>query len=260
MLHCYGENSFTFLLFQELNKSTDLVEKFISNLKSFKNGNKFNPAEEDEANKAEPQIWLFPSFGKQHGFGEPDAVVLYRGYSFWIEVETNFNLRNMQSAAQDSIKQLIRFNHLNQAIRKGKTLRPEGGDHLAWVGLTIKGKDDIKKGVLRAAGHSILTHFEDEIRNAVIKEQDHYVLLSEKKMVALTKKENNKTALHSLFEETVNKCHQELVNRSKADDTPPVPDKPQVERFWYQYYESDMKNKVVTIENDDVEYIRIRSA
>lgn len=260
MLHCYGENSFTFLLFQELNQSPELVKRFISNLKSFKNGNKFILEKTDKTTEEEPQIWLFPNFGTRYGFGEPDAIVLYAGHTFWIEVETNFNLRNRSDEAKTAIKQLLRFFYLNQAISFGKTRNKESDNHLSWVGLSIDGNDNIKRAHFKAANQSVLGKYSKEFQEAIHAHRDHYVLLSDKKMIEITKEENDKTALQSLFETTSNNWQALFEGSTELSETFDTPNAPTIDRFWYQYYESDLKNKIVTFGNEEVQYLRKKSS
>ena len=76
---CYGENSFTFLLFQAI-RDGDCVQKILlPNLRQFGTGQNFS---ESVGEKENPHIWLFPNFGKRYGFGEPDALLLVGKRSF----------------------------------------------------------------------------------------------------------------------------------------------------------------------------------
>ncbi len=118
--HCYGENSFTFLLFQALRRTEIFPQgrfrHLLSQLLQFGNGNHFNL---DISQIEEPEIWLFPNFGRRHGFGEPDALVLFGDYSFWFEVETAVNLRTGCPALERSLLQMARFHFFYQALKKG---------------------------------------------------------------------------------------------------------------------------------------------
>ncbi len=81
MLYAYGENGFTFLLFQKILGSNELFKSLLSNLKRFSDGAIFGTLNKDAFNSNLPtkdfEIWLFPNFGKGSGFGEPDVIALW---------------------------------------------------------------------------------------------------------------------------------------------------------------------------------------
>ena len=79
-LFYYGENSFTFLLFHSL-AADDLIRRLLlPNLRRITDGEAFRNLHllpDDD-----PQVYLFPCFGRSKGFGEPDALVVVGGHVF----------------------------------------------------------------------------------------------------------------------------------------------------------------------------------
>jgi len=84
-LHAYGENSFTFLLFQAID-ANDLVRRvLLPSLRHFKKQESFlQKFRKDIPDDGDLDVWLFPNFGKKDGFGEPDALMLFGPFSFWL--------------------------------------------------------------------------------------------------------------------------------------------------------------------------------
>lgn len=78
----HGENGITFTVFSELN-TDEKVQYFIKQTEWIDCNE--NPQQQGITNC---QIHLFPSFGRQHGIGEPDVMILSDSYLFIIEVET----------------------------------------------------------------------------------------------------------------------------------------------------------------------------
>jgi hypothetical protein len=257
MLHCYGENSFTFLLFNQLERSGKVADELIANLKHFTNGKQFaslKKKEFAEIVKSEvPDVWLFPNFGKASGFGEPDAIVLCGGYSFWFEIETVFDLKKRTSSARTSLTQLLRFYYFAQALNAGKKRRSKGKSHWALTGPTINGKGEVKDAVLRVAGHSALQQIYEMLAESVENKRDHYVVFSERKMIGISKPVDGKNALHAMFKGLTDEFHGLIRDSSGSAN---APEKPTVNRFWYSYYEGDLGSKV-KINDSDVEYVRI---
>jgi hypothetical protein len=175
-LKLYGENAFTFLFFNEINGDEGKLKKLLESLKQFdRPKSKFlDTATLDLKN--EPEIWLFPSFGKRQGFGEPDAVLLVDKYVFWFEVETMFDLDGSdQSKAIDSLRQLYRFHCAALAFAKGPR-RDSGG--LFIKGPTITNGDQRKSGRLALRGHKAAAKLRDRLKAACKAGKSHYVLLS----------------------------------------------------------------------------------
>lgn len=254
MLYCYGENSFTFLLFNELQRTSGIVRPLIGNLKQFSSEQTFAKKKRGVLTELDsaggPDIWLFPNFGKGSGFGEPDAIVLCGGYSFWFEVETNFDLKKRRRSAESSLTQLFRFYYFAQALKDGKTRRSKGQSHWAITGPTINGKGAVKEAVLRLAGHAMLSDKTAlrKLTESVVNGRDHYVIFSEKKMIGVSQ-----TALNSLFKQMAGE-YQGLLREWAGDQN--VPDKPSSDRFWYQYFQGDLRRRV-EIDNENSTYVQI---
>ncbi|QDU53127.1 hypothetical protein [Gimesia panareensis] len=266
MLHCYGENSFTFLLFQKLHESDQLISLLLTNLKPFCSDSKVSKNQKDNLadliKKKHPpaEVWLFPNFGKGSGFGEPDALVLYGEHTFWFEVETNFNLKSRMSSARKSFVQLLRFYYLNRALAQGIRVRKNvGKNHEVVMGPTITGKGKIKDGVLRLAGHKVLNDLREKLIPAAESNRDHYVLLSDNKMKGISKETEQKTALNSFFEQVTREINSKFIERSNKNASLVPPVEPTINRFWYQYYEADLKNKGALLENNTARYVPISS-
>src|SRR5438105_4625121 len=116
-LHCYGENSFTFLLFKALAVKNRFQEFLIPSLRPFGNQSSFPNVQGND----DPDIWLFPNFGRRYGFGEPDALVLWEKHSFWFEVETWVHLGTARSAVENALLQLARFHFFHDALQRVRT-------------------------------------------------------------------------------------------------------------------------------------------
>ena len=172
----YGENAFTFLLFDEIKGDKGALKTLLNNLKRFDKPKStffktFKPNLKNEA-----EIWLFPSFGKRSGFGEPDALLLVDDYVFWFEVETAFDLDGSdQSKAIDSLRQLYRFHCAALAFAKGP--RNENG-RLVIKGPTITNEDEPKSGRLALRGHKAAAKLRDRLKTVCKSGRSHYVLLS----------------------------------------------------------------------------------
>jgi hypothetical protein len=174
-LNLYGENGFTYLFFHRLLQEGKVVD-FLRNLKRFDNGKK--PAEqkaelfEGTSSANEPDIWLFPNFGKRDGFGEPDALILWGGHSFWIEVETEFDLKKGKASADRAMLQLIRFYHLGKALEATKIESQEV------LGPTIKSNGQRRQGKVKIASHAALCETRERIATSVKDNKCHLVILS----------------------------------------------------------------------------------
>lgn len=243
MFRAYGENAFTFLFFQKLSENTKLINPFLNNLKQFSTGKTFEKIHKDEfsnaRNEAQPEVWLFPNFGKSAGFGEPDAILLYHGFSFWIEVETQFNLVKKETEAKKALRQLLRFHYFNRGLANGKQKPEDTNGESYWIikGPTISGKGTVKDGRLRVKGHKVLQKLIGRLNESAKKQNDHYILLSIGKM-----------KLDDKLNDTFNDC---IPKNKVFENLKPCPN-----RFWYQYYEGDLKNK---IQIDVPEYVSKKS-
>jgi len=270
MLYCYGENSFTFLLFQKLEslakegKPHPVCELLLGNCKSFVNGTRLEKkrAIKKVCEEKNPEIWLFPNFGKAAGFGEPDALVLAGGYSFWFEVETHFDFKRRPTDAKKSMQQLVRFHYFAQALKAGKQRRSKSGRHLAIMGPTIKVDGGIKDGILRVAGHSVLTNKGtlERLEESIVNKCDHYVIFSANKM-KLTNKDSNRPReiLNSKFDGLTRDIGASMKQHLEKECKKNVPTKPSKSRFWYQYYAGDFDRKIKIDDDHHLKYVPISS-
>jgi len=182
-LKIYGENAFTFLFFNEINSGEERLkkeklEKLLENLKRFdKPKSTFLDTEKKKLNlNAEAEIWLFPSFGKRSGFGEPDALLLIDKYALWFEVETEFDLDGSdRSKAIDSLRQIYRFHCAALAFANGPRRENK---HLFIKGSTITNENEWKPGRLALRGHKAAAMLRDRLKAACKADNSHYVLLS----------------------------------------------------------------------------------
>jgi hypothetical protein len=169
--HCYGENSATFLIFNALSAGEGGgIRTLLQHLRQAGTGAQID---QNLVPDEEPVVWLFPNFGRRHGFGEPDALVLLGGHSFWFEVETRVNLATERPAARQSLLQLARFHLFHQALQAGEQERRIGQTHLAILGPTVSNMGHARDAVLRIKGHPVL-----KIRKSLAESTPHYVLMS----------------------------------------------------------------------------------
>lgn len=166
-LKIYGENAFTFLFFDGVRRR-GCVRDLLQNLKSF-DGSGRTFRESALASAAEAEIWLFPSFGKRAGFGEPDALVLIDGCAFWFEVETDVDLESSRSSMP--LIQLFRFHCAALAFQRGP--RNEGGARI-YSGASVTGSRERKDARLKLRGHAA-SGLIKTLREA---REHHFVLLS----------------------------------------------------------------------------------
>lgn len=163
----YGENSATFILFQAIAMCPGaVVHVLLANLKQFGTGKKARWNRTDE-----PEVWLFPSFGKQYGFGEPDALVLAGRFAFWFEVETTINCKSGLPALRRSLIQLWRFRLFDAALKQPPVVR-NGGKRI--VGVTLNDAREERDAALRLKGHGVLQRIYGRLKAA----ESHYVLFT----------------------------------------------------------------------------------
>lgn len=234
-LKLYGENAFTFLLFNEVNSGAEKLTKLLEELKRFdKPKSKFLDAERKKEEKLylnkEPEIWLFPSFGKRSGFGEPDALLLVDRYVFWFEVETMFDLgRSGRSKAKDSLRQLYRFHCAARAFARSPK-RKDG--HLVIEGRTITNEDKCRDARLRLRGHGAAGLLA-RLKTACATGNSHYVLLSVDKP-----KPSGGSDFHGALKEM---ALPEFDSWDRKLNWP-APDKQclQPDHCWYAYWSGDL--------------------
>jgi len=167
----YGENSATFLIFQALAmKSGALADVFLANLKNFGDGKKFRGEK-----LTEPEIWLFPNFGKGSGFGEPDVLILAGKYVFWIEVETTINCQKRLPSLRNTLLQLWRFRLFQDALSRSAKARL-GSRRI--VGRTLSNNHIERPAEVRLKGHGVLQAIRNKLKKASEDGRHHYVLFT----------------------------------------------------------------------------------
>lgn len=231
---CYGENSFTFVFFQWLASVDDgsRIEALLTRIKPFGHA---EPPAPDVSKEA--QIWLFPNFGKAQGFGEPDALVLVDGYSYWFEVETSVDFERRTTTTRGALRQLVRFRLLAEALARRSSCRAVGAPHLAYSGPTISNSGSARLAVLRKAGKAVVQALADPVEQSVLAEKDHYVLLTERKPTGISKNDLGRQCL----ERQIETDYDELDSWCEETDYSPRPERPSINRFWYVYWEGDLK-------------------
>ena len=265
-LHCYGENSLTFLLFQALRPSEDCQlrhfhDHLLSQLKQFGTGKKLTDLVPGIDRNAIPDIWLFPNFGKTYGFGEPDALVLFGQYSFWFEVETVVNLRTRLPALKRALLQLSRFHLFHQALmHRAKVRKNIGVPHVVIMGPTISNSGRPRFGILRQKGHPVLKEIQRELENS----SPHYVLLSEQAAGIPGRKFHEELgAVHRASSADL-RCVLQQWSSEVGYQEKDFPQLPGPERHWYAHWKADLESKFVEakIGNPikDGGYVRIASA
>ena len=218
----YGENAATFLIFQALAmKPGALVSVLLSRLKRFGTGNPIERRDLDEVD-----VWLFPNFGKGHGFGEPDVLVLAGRLAFWIEIETTINCQSGVPALRRSLLQLWRFRLFQDAIaRPARTVR----ESRRIVGVTLNNEREVRAAELRLRGHGALQRIRDRLRCAA--GNDHYVLFT------VNKPKGEGTGRRSyaqvLYHETSH----------LGDGYPEHLPRLDPQRCWYAYWWDDLERK-----------------
>jgi hypothetical protein len=175
-LKLYGENAFTFRFFSRIDGDVWALKTLLEGLKRFDKPKSTFLKTIKQNLESEAEFWLFPSFGKRSGFGEPDALLLVGKYVLWFEVETMFDLDGSdQSKAIDSLRQLYRFHCA--ALAFADVPRMENG-RLVVKGPTITNQDQPKCGRLALRGHKAAAKLRDRLKTACKSGRSHYVLLS----------------------------------------------------------------------------------
>jgi hypothetical protein len=230
MFQCYGENSFTFLFFQAIRQHSLGRTMLLPNLKQFGSGRLFS--EELDAD-TEPDIWLFPNFGRTYGFGEPDALLLMGNLCFWFEVETWIDLGTDPTGLSNSLLQLSRFHFLHLALARSTSLRTKGGRHRAIMGLTISNDRTVKQAVLKVKGHPVL----QKIRKRFSDMTAHYVLLTHRMPTGLTG-QRFEQAMEAALGISNDSLGFVFHNWAASTGTPvsQLPELPSKDRCWYAYW------------------------
>lgn len=167
-MRAYGENAATFLIFQALADQPGALETvFFPRLKQFGTGMR-----RTWPDLMDPQVWLFPNFGKRFGFGEPDVLIIAGTSAFWIEVETTVNGRSGIAHLRRALLQLWRF-RLFQAALAGP--REVINGHRRIVGQTLTDQLIERRAELVCKGHRVLKKIGRRLTG--IKDH-HYVLFT----------------------------------------------------------------------------------
>jgi len=285
-LKCYGENSFTFLLFSELCNDPERIRShLLANLRSFNGGESFSPGLLGEiGSESGSVVWLFPDFGKGYpkgpgGFGEPDALVVFGSLVFWIEVEDRISLRNKEKPVCESktgldqaLLQLIRFRCLQDWLYRPR--KCYYGDDDA-CGFTFTDSREPRKAKLQREEHPVVSSnahdFPDSIfdRLSASTSQHHFVLL------ARSMGDSNRHFIpeETLIERLIGLCSQ---LREKCDKKNPgrwsglleILDDLQAKackQFWYAHWfkQSDtagLKSKLEPLNKVEDHFVPARSA
>ncbi len=167
-MRAYGENAATFLIFQALANQPGAMERvFFPRLKQF--GTR---ASGNWPNLVDPQVWLFPNFGKRFGFGEPDVLIIAGTTAFWIEVETTVNGRSGIAHLRRALLQLWRFRLLQAALAGPREVI---NGHRRIVGVTLTDQLIERRAELVCKGHRVL---QEAGRDLKATKDHHYVLFT----------------------------------------------------------------------------------
>ncbi len=255
MLKCYGENSFTFLLLRALAEHDHVKDILLASLRRIRDS---RPLSLDP--HGDPDVYLFPNFGKSSGFGEPDVLALVGDYSFWFEVETRVDCTKSFATFDRALLQLFRFSVLAHTISRGCQVRiGKGPDHLAYMSATLGDGMRPRFAVLRLAGHKILSEMRDQVANSFNEGKDYYVLLTEKEPSGIAKP---KTRRH--IGPKIAEFHANLAAWCRKNGPSP-PRQPAIDRFAYVYWAGSygIRGKVTEEIGDplrDGGYVSIKSS
>jgi hypothetical protein len=229
-LFYYGENSFTFLLFQALS-ADDLIQRIlIPNLRRITDGKAFGGLY--SLPNDEPQVCLFPCFGKSKGFGEPDALVVVGDHMFWFEVETHVDTKRGGCSFEQALLQMFRFHLLASAISQGAHADgPTSRPYLAISGVTLGDKLKPRKAKVRRTGHRVLANLGRQISRSIAAGTDHYVLLLDRKPRGITN-----AVIPERLRNTLAEYHHTLTTWCKEENISKPSVKPSEERFWRLYW------------------------
>jgi hypothetical protein len=169
------------------------------------------------------EIWLFPNFGKQYGFGEPDVLLLAGKFAFWFEVEMTIDCQGALPALRRSLVQLWRFRLLQDALGRPPVV-VKGGKRI--VGRTLSDAREVRDAALCLRGHGVLQKALKRLRTS----EGHYVLFT-----------YHKPKGHGGH----NPAYARALERERAllvDGYPDLPLLPR-ESSWYAYWNGDLADK-----------------
>jgi hypothetical protein len=250
----YGENSFTFLFFKALtdfcqrNGDTPLAT-FLSSLRPLVQGN----GELVVKDLDRWRLWLFPNFGKRHGFGEPDAVLLAGRDSFWFEVETDVSLTLRRFAFEHALLQLARFRAFAVVLGQSRSL-PR-----SFEGVTITDSGRCRTARVNRKKHPVLRDedFVARVRASVCTERDHYVLFSLKEPTGVTKADSRELVVDRLRRHSI-----DLAAFHAEHTTAPARGKPlemPVDRFWRVSWRGNLERKLDNVLGHPLASLRTRN-
>lgn len=216
----YGENAATFLIFQALAQHPSAIaDVLIKRLKQFGGGKPTSL--QDWGELTNPEVWLFPSFGKRYGFGEPDALVLVGRYAIWFEVETTLDCQRGLPRLRTALIQLLRFRAFAAALRT--CAQAESGS-LRIKGRTLTDAGVIRPASLKLAGHGVM----QKIRSRLTEAEHHFVLMS----ISKPKGEGHGGSSYA----QVLKDQLDSINNLYEAGLPAL----EADRCWYVYWEGDL--------------------
>ena len=245
IFRAYGENSATFLIFQALAlKPGAIADVLLANLKSFGDGHtvKWEGLES-------PELWLFPSFGKRCGFGEPDVLLLVGEHAFWIEVETTIDCKRRLPALQNSLLQMWRFRLFQDALTRPARTK-FGGRRI--VGTTINGHREERPAEIRLSGHGALQEIRTRLRKSGKVDNDHYVLFTVNKPKGEGREGQSYPEVLKSELDKLSRGYREKLSRLNA------------KKCWYAYWYGDLENKFNQAEGAKLllaeNYVRIKKS
>jgi len=219
LFRAHGENAATFLIFQELARRPGaLANLFLPRLKQFGTGRS-----RAWANIENPQIWLYPSFGRRFGFGEPDVLIITGQSAFWVEVETTVNGRSGIAHLRRALLQLWRFRLFQHALTCPR-ITVQGSQRIEGTTLTDQRKE--RTAQLVCNGHPVLKRVGRKLAQIT---DHHYVLFT----VGKPKGEGGDGQPYA---EVLNRELGTLSDGARAS----LP-RLERERCWYAYWRGDLE-------------------
>jgi len=229
------------LIFQALALTPETITNvLLANLKQFGSGRRHGTTKASAF-----EVWLFPSFGKGSGFGEPDVLLISEHDVFWIEVETTIDCQRAAAGLRSALLQLRRFHLFQCALAQGPKVH---GDAKRIVGTTIGNDHKARLATVKLAGHGVLKELASRLTRLGVERRDHYVLFTVDKPRGPGKASSYKEALQS--------AARQLNDAEK--DLPSLP----IARCWYAYWNGDIKpkfeNQSGALLSFDSHYVRIK--
>jgi hypothetical protein len=153
---------------------------------------------------------------------------------------TRVDLRRKVSAFDQAVLQLFRFHILASAINRSPTKRANSGKaHLAYTNATLGDGAKPRRAVLRVAGHPILRKVAKPLAESFSQGKHNYVLMLDRIPKGIG---DRQARVH--FRTKLAEYHQILATWCEQNGLSVAP-QPDCERFWYVYWEGDLKDKYV---------------